>query len=41
MAFRNKNYGNSAISGNLNITEDGWCYGQIQGDPDIAGWGVS
>ncbi len=33
--------GDPAVSGNVNITEDGYCFGQIKGDPDVAGWGVS
>ena len=33
--------GDPAVSGNVNVTEVGWCYGQIKGDPDIAGGGVS
>lgn len=32
--------GDPAISGNVNVTEDGLCFGQIKADPDIAGWGV-
>jgi len=33
--------GDLAVSGNVNVTEDDWCYGQIKSDPDIAGLGVS
>jgi hypothetical protein len=33
--------GDPAVSGNVNVTAVGWCYGQIKGDPDIAGNGVS
>jgi len=32
--------GDPAISGNINVTGDGLCFGQIKADPDIAGWGV-
>ncbi|KAF2005337.1 hypothetical protein P154DRAFT_616557 [Amniculicola lignicola CBS 123094] len=32
--------GDPAISGNVNITSDNECFGQIIGDPDIAGKGV-
>jgi hypothetical protein len=28
------------VSGDVDVTEDGFCFGQIKGDPDIAGWGV-
>ena len=35
------NPGDPDISGNVNVTADDWCFGQIKGDPDIAGWGVS
>ena len=33
--------GDPAVSGNVNVTEDSLCFGQIKADPDIAGWGVS
>jgi hypothetical protein len=34
--------GDPRISGNVSVTtRDYWCYGQIKGDPDIAGMGVS
>ena len=32
--------GDPEISGNVNVTQDGWCYGQIKSDPDVAGLGV-
>ena len=33
--------GNPTVSGNVNVIENRDCFGQIQGDPDVAGWGIS
>lgn len=39
--YKNCMPGDPTVSGNVNVTKDGWCYGQIKSDPDIAGLGVS